>query len=190
MNSGASFFFFFFFFFLVFLGLNPWHNGGSHVRHWIGAVASGLHHSRGNVRSEPHLQRTYTTAHSNARCLIYLARPGIKPSVLMDAKIVRFISSELQQELPSSFLFFLNDQNNWNKAESSITFSCVSWYYLVPCPKQLDIQFLIITSAICIQFLRKIWGRLKIRYTWLQATENSIMVALIIYFYFSLIKHK
>ena len=32
--------------------------GGSQARSWIGAVASGLHHSHSNARSEPHLWPT------------------------------------------------------------------------------------------------------------------------------------
>ena len=49
---------FFFLFSFSFLGLHPWHNGGSQARGWIGAAGTGLHHSHNNWRSEPHLWPT------------------------------------------------------------------------------------------------------------------------------------
>ena len=50
--------FFFPFFFFIFLGLHPWHNGGSQARCWIRALAPCLHHSHSNAGPEPHLQPT------------------------------------------------------------------------------------------------------------------------------------
>ena len=49
-------FFLFFFVFLPFLGLLPMAYGGFQARGLIGAVATGLHYSQSNTRSEPYLQ--------------------------------------------------------------------------------------------------------------------------------------
>ena len=44
-----------FFFFFCLYRAAPLAYGGSQARGWIGAIASGLHHSHNNTRSEPHL---------------------------------------------------------------------------------------------------------------------------------------
>ena len=43
---------------IIILGGHTETYGSSQARDWIGAVAAGLHHSNGNVRSEPCLQST------------------------------------------------------------------------------------------------------------------------------------
>ena len=62
LSSGEFFCFvfclFFFFFFLLFLWAAPAACGGSQARGPIRAVATGLHQSHSNARSEPHLQPT------------------------------------------------------------------------------------------------------------------------------------
>ena len=54
---------------------------------------------------------TYTTAHCNARSLTHLVRPGIKPT--LSQTLVRFITTEPQQESPLNFLLYkvLNNLN-------------------------------------------------------------------------------
>ena len=57
--------------------------GGSQDRGPIGAVATSLHQSHSNTRSEIRpVSATYTTAHGNAGSLTHWARPGIL--ILMD----------------------------------------------------------------------------------------------------------
>ena len=48
---------FLFFFFFLFRA-KPTTHGGSQARKLIGAVATGLHHSHSNTKSQPHLQPT------------------------------------------------------------------------------------------------------------------------------------
>ena len=88
-------FFFVFFFFLYMATCTAY--GSSQARGWIWATAAGPYHSHSNTRSEPHLQHTHT-AHSNARSLIHLERPGI--TTTSSWILVRFISAEPQWELP------------------------------------------------------------------------------------------
>ena len=45
--------------------------GSSQARGEIRAAAAGLHHSHSDTGSEPHLQPTYTTAHSNVGSLTH-----------------------------------------------------------------------------------------------------------------------
>ena len=63
---------------------------------WIGAVATGLHHSHSNTRSKPRL-RTYTIARGNVRSLIHWVRLGIEPA--SSWVLVRFVSTQPRQEL-------------------------------------------------------------------------------------------
>ena len=64
--------------------------GGSQARGQIGAIATGLHHSDSNARSELCLHLTHCVG------------LGIKPASLWI--LVRFVSSEPQWELPINFL--------------------------------------------------------------------------------------
>ena len=55
-TAGDIFFFFFFFFCLLAISrAAPVAYGGSQARGPIGAIATGLHQSHRNARSEPHL---------------------------------------------------------------------------------------------------------------------------------------
>ena len=47
---------------------------------------------------------TYTTAHGNVRSLTQGARPGIEPD--SSGILVRFVTTEIRQELHISFFFF------------------------------------------------------------------------------------
>ena len=77
---------------------------GSQARGPVGAVATGLHHSHSNEGSKLHLP-AYTRVHGNARSLTHWARPGTEPT--SSWMLVRFVSTEPQQELPnSSFLIW------------------------------------------------------------------------------------
>ena len=73
---------FFLFFFL--LSRAPAAYGSSQARGWIGAAASGLHHS-----------------HCNTGSLTHWVRPGIEPASSL--LLVRFIMAESQWELPSTY---------------------------------------------------------------------------------------
>ena len=68
----------------------------------IGATAAALNHShnRGGVKAA---SLTYTTSHFNAGSLTHQTRPGIKPP--SSWILVKFISTEPQQKLPSLKLF-------------------------------------------------------------------------------------
>ena len=62
--------------------------GGSQPRGQNGVIAAGLHHSSHKARS-----------------LTHRARPGIEPACSW--MLVRFVSTEPQQELPFTIFFFL-----------------------------------------------------------------------------------
>ena len=74
----------------------------SQAMSWVGAAAASLCHSHSNSRSEPPLWHTPTTAHSNARSLTYLAKPGIKAA--SSWILVGFVTAEPQGELPKLLL--------------------------------------------------------------------------------------
>ena len=67
----------------------------SQARRWIGAVATGLHHSHSNQIQAS--SATYTIAHSNVRSLTHWTRPGIEP--VSSWMLVRFVSAEPRREL-------------------------------------------------------------------------------------------
>ena len=70
----------FFFFFLFLFTAAPEICGNSQARGQIGAIATGLHHSRSNTGPEPHLRPTPELIYGNTGVLTYWARPGIKPT--------------------------------------------------------------------------------------------------------------
>ena len=82
-------------FFSVFLGLHPC--GGFQAKGQIRAVAAGLHHSHSNARSELCLWPTPQFT-GNTGSLTHWAWPGIEPT--SSRILVRFVTTELQQELP------------------------------------------------------------------------------------------
>ena len=63
--------------------------GGSQARSWIGAVASGLHHSHSNARSEPHLWPTPQPRQCWILNPMSVARDWT--CVLMDASQIHFL---------------------------------------------------------------------------------------------------
>ena len=93
----------FFFFFLLFRA-TPSTYGGSQARGRIGAAATGLYHSLGNVRSESSL--TYTAAaHSNTGSLTHWAKPGILPA--SSWILVGFVNRWAMKGTPRTYLYTL-----------------------------------------------------------------------------------
>ena len=74
--------------------------GGLQARGWIGVVTSVLRHSCSNARSK----RVCDPHHSSQQhqSLTYWARPGVEP--VSSWMLVRFVSTELRQELPCTLL--------------------------------------------------------------------------------------
>ena len=97
------FFFFFFFLLLSFYGLTRG------VWRFPGQGSSQSYSCQ--PRAEPQQRQiqaastAYTTAHSNARSLTHLARPGIKPATSWF--LVGFVSTAPQQKLPKVFFICL-----------------------------------------------------------------------------------
>ena len=83
--------------FVFLLRAAPSAYGGSQARCIIQVTAASLHHSHSNAGSEPHLQPTYTTSHSDAGSLTQQVRPGIEPTTSWF--LVRFISAVPSWEL-------------------------------------------------------------------------------------------
>ena len=77
-------------FFLYVFRAAPAAHGSSQARGHIGAVATGLHHSHSNARSEPSLRSAYTTAHSNAGLFNPLSEARYRTLILMDTSRVRY----------------------------------------------------------------------------------------------------
>ena len=96
---GFFLFFLFFFFLSFFFYATPVAYGESQARGRIRAIATGLHHSHSNSGSKPRLQPTPQLM-ANAGSLTHWARPRIKPT--SSRLLVRFISAEPQQDLPST----------------------------------------------------------------------------------------
>ena len=72
--------------------------GSTQARGWIRAAATSPHHSHSNARSQPGLQPMLQLL-ATPWSLTHWARPGIKPT--SSRMLVRFITTELCQELPS-----------------------------------------------------------------------------------------